>query len=609
MQPAELALNYIQATNQNVFLTGKAGTGKTTFLHHLCDLAPKRLVVVAPTGVAAINAGGVTAHSFFQLPFGPYLHNTDAFNNKFSREKQQVIRAIDLLIIDEISMVRADMLDAISDVLCLIRKRNTPFGGLQLLLIGDLHQLAPVAKDEEWDILKRHYSSPYFFDSKALTQAGYISIELTHVFRQRDQDFLHILNQIRDNCPSDDTIRALNQRYIPDFRPPDKEGYITLTTHTHQARQINLLKLNDLPDPPSTFNADIDGEFSPPYFPTDEPLTLKPGAQVMFVKNDSAPQKRYFNGKVGRVLSISPQEIIVRDDAQDQDISVHREKWANIKYSLDPTSKTIKEYEIGSFIQFPLKTAWAITIHKSQGLTFDRAIINAAQSFSHGQVYVALSRCRTLDGLVLSAPISRFALIKDNHVDHFITYGLAGRHADELRLALDQHRYFLDLVSELFDFQLIQELLQKASEAVSLYLADLYPDWCASLADCQRELLEHVTLVGQRFQLQLQHLITNSPDYLHDPAIHDRIIKAVPYFLQHLHPTLALINQVFRKDIRNKDVRLAVRQLFSPLRDTLTEKLATLNASLQGFSIHDFLNAKADANSPRPRSSKPRKKN
>jgi hypothetical protein len=594
MEPVELALSYVQGTGQNVFLTGKAGTGKTTFLKKLHELSPKRMVVVAPTGVAAINAGGVTAHSFFQLPFGPYLPSspTPSFNKKFSREKLNVIRSMDLLVIDEISMVRADMLDAISDVLCLLRKRSNPFGGLQLLLIGDLQQLAPVAKDEEWDLLKEYYPSPYFFDSKALSQAGYICVELTHVYRQRDNKFLHILNQIRDNCPNAETIRLLNERYIPDFHPSDKEGYITLTTHTYQAQQINHHKLVELPGQTVTFSAEISGEFSTLYYPTDEPLELKVGAQVMFVKNDSSLEKRYYNGKIGRVLSISPQEIVVRDSGEEE-IIVHREKWSNMKYTIDPVTKGIKETETGSFTQYPLKTAWAITIHKSQGLTFDRAIINAAQSFSHGQVYVALSRCKTLEGLVLSAPISRFALVNDNRVEQYINSGLSQRRANEDRLNQDEHRYYLTLVVELFDFRPIQQLLQKASEIVSTTIATIYPAWSTSFSSFRDDFCNEVTGVGERFQNQLHQLIQTSPDYRNDSCITERINKGVCYFLEHIAPCVDLVNQAFHLDIQNKETRLILLRTFTSLQEALSEKIAVLNVSRERFTIPAYLVAKS----------------
>ena len=288
----DLAFNLLQNTGTNLFLTGKAGTGKTTFLKKLKEISPKRMIVVAPTGVAAINAGGVTVHSFFQLPFGPYLpgntgdnHSQTDFKKQFRKDKINIIRSMDLLVIDEVSMVRADLLDAISDILRRYKDHNKPFGGVQLLLIGDLQQLAPVAKDDEWNLLKEHYPSTFFFDSKALSESNYFCIELTKVYRQNDTTFISLLNKIRENCFDDDTLQALNQRYIPDFHPEDSSGYITLTTHNYQSQQINNRKLSELPGQAYTFHAEINNDFPEYSYPTDEKLVLKRGAQVMFSNN------------------------------------------------------------------------------------------------------------------------------------------------------------------------------------------------------------------------------------------------------------------------------------------------------------------------------------
>ena len=418
----DLAFNYLENTGTNIFLTGKAGTGKTTFLKKLKETSPKRMIVVAPTGVAAINAGGVTIHSFFQLPFGPYIPGSEmasgqnkSYSHKFSRDKINIIRSMDLLVIDEVSMVRADLLDAISDMLRRYRDRNKPFGGVQLLLIGDLQQLAPVAKEDEWNLLREHYASPFFFDSKALSESDYLCIELTQVYRQADDTFVRLLNNIRENRFDENTLHTLNQRYIPNFKPNDKAGYITLTTHNYQAQQINNRKLQELPGPAYTYKAEIKDDFPAYSYPTDEVLELKQDAQVMFVKNDSSGERRYYNGKIGRIVFISPSKIIVSDELGN-DITVDRETWTNVKYTIDENTKDITETIAGSFSQYPLKTAWAITIHKSQGLTFEHAIIDASAAFSHGQVYVALSRCKTLEGMVLSSPITRNAMISDEKI-------------------------------------------------------------------------------------------------------------------------------------------------------------------------------------------------
>ena len=418
----ELAFNFVQYTGQNIFLTGKAGTGKTTFLKSLKERSPKRMIVVAPTGVAAINAGGVTIHSFFQLSFAPQigLENEQTRQMRFSKEKINIIRSLDLLVIDEISMVRADILDAIDKVMRRFKNGRKPFGGAQLLMIGDLQQLSPVVKRDEWDLLKTHYETAYFFSSKALKEIPYVSIELTHVFRQQDDKFISILNKVRDNILDKKAQDELNQRYDPGFIPGDEDGYITLCTHNIQAHRMNDSKLKELPSKERIFTAHVEGNFPEYSFPTDYELRLKIGAQVMFVKNDPDPEKRFFNGKIGQVTSIEDDVVFVQCPGEEEEIEVTSLLWENVKYTIDKETSEIKEELEGSFSQIPLKLAWAITIHKSQGLTFERAIIDAEASFAHGQVYVALSRCKTLEGLVLKTPIRGHSIISDETVGGFI---------------------------------------------------------------------------------------------------------------------------------------------------------------------------------------------
>ena len=411
----ELAYDFLEYTGVNVFLTGKAGTGKTTFLRELKRRSPKRMIVVAPTGVAAINAGGVTIHSFFQLPFGPYVPGVTEvvgqgdklhYTHKFNREKINIIKTIDLLVIDEISMVRADLLDAVDDMLRRYRSKNEPFGGVQLLLIGDLQQLAPVVKEDEWALLKQHYASAFFFHSKALAATRYVMIELKHVYRQQDREFVDLLNRVRENRVDTAVLGMLNRRYIPDFKPSDEEGYITLTTHNHQAQRINDVKMAELSTRAYSFKAEVKDNFPTYSYPTEETLVLKQGAQVMFVKNDSSPEKRYYNGKIGKITAINDRSIEVVGKEDGLKIQVTPEEWTNTRYTLDEETREITETVEGTFKQYPLKTAWAITIHKSQGLTFERAIVDANAAFAHGQVYVALSRCTSLEGLVLKSKIS-----------------------------------------------------------------------------------------------------------------------------------------------------------------------------------------------------------
>ena len=367
----KLAFDFVQFTNRNIFLTGKAGTGKTTFLHNLKNTLFKRMIVVAPTGVAAINAGGVTIHSFFQMPFGPILpgrleSSENKFVQKFNKKKINIIRSLDLLVIDEISMVRADLLDGIDTVLRRYKNKTLPFGGVQLLMIGDLQQLAPVVKDNEWSMLRNYYETVFFFSSAAFKQSNAISIELKHIYRQQDNSFIKILNEIRNDKLSAESIKTLNERYQPGFSPDNDDGYITLTTHNANANKINEEQLKKVKSKTYTFEAEVNGQFPEHSFPVNQFLELKVGAQVMFVKNDSSPEKRYFNGKIGMITGFSGEIINVQCPEEDEPIAVTQETWENIRYSIDEKTKAIEEETMGSFIQHPLRLAWAITIHKSQ---------------------------------------------------------------------------------------------------------------------------------------------------------------------------------------------------------------------------------------------------
>jgi ATP-dependent exoDNAse (exonuclease V) alpha subunit len=418
----ELAEEFVRHTNCHIFLTGKAGTGKTTFLHAIKSKTPKRLVVTAPTGVAAINAGGVTLHSFFQLPFGPFLPGGEVHTgqHRIRREKKNLIRSLDLLVIDEISMVRADLLDGVDSVLRRYRRSDLPFGGVQLLMIGDLHQLAPVVKQAEWQMLKEHYATPYFFSSAALGRTELIPIELKHIYRQSDPRFIELLNRVRDNRLDPEILRQLNARHIPGFTPKAGEGIITLCTHNSGADAINAAKLEALKGRGRRFDAEAEGDFPEHAYPTAGTLEVKMGAQVMFIRNDMSADKRYFNGKIGEVTGIASDRIEVLCPGDREPITVEKSTWENIEYTVDPATAEISQKVIGTFRQYPLKLAWAITIHKSQGLTFDKAVIDAQAAFAHGQVYVALSRCRTLEGLVLSAPLTGVAIQTDRAVQRFV---------------------------------------------------------------------------------------------------------------------------------------------------------------------------------------------
>lgn len=608
----ELAFDFLQYTGTNVFLTGKAGTGKTTFLHQLKLKSPKRMIVVAPTGVAAINAGGVTIHSFFQLPFGPYVPGSmddsagkdSRYTNKFSREKINIIRSLDLLVIDEISMVRADLLDAISDILCRYKDRSRPFGGVQLLMIGDLQQLAPVVKDDEWGLLKGHYPSPFFFCCKALQEVSYIGIELTHVYRQSDMAFVGLLNKVRDNKADADTLRALNKRYIPGFRPDDTEGYITLTTHNYQAQQLNKLKLDELDEKAYRYDAEIKDEFPDYSFPTDQHLVLKKGAQVMFVKNDSSPEKRYYNGKIGRITAISPDNIAVRCGDEKEAIMVAKEEWTNTKYTIDSETQEITETVEGVFKQYPLKTAWAITIHKSQGLTFERAIVDAGAAFTHGQVYVALSRCKTLEGLVLSSPLRANVLISDDVVRRF-TEEVERNQPGQAQLTDAKRAYYLQLLKDLFDYNAVLRRLQYVTKLFNEHLWRLYPEQTERFRTgrecCHNELKD----VGERFQWQLERLVNECPDYENDIQVRERILKGIAYFKEKTAVVAALLDEN-RPEVDNKDVRKALEDALNRLQLETGVKTATLEAMAGGFSVMEYLRVKAKAmiEKPKPKAKK-----
>lgn len=613
-QDFELALDLLQNTGINLFLTGKAGTGKTTFLKRLKEISPKRMIVVAPTGVAAINAGGVTIHSFFQLSFGPYLSPTlkeeeekkPDFKHQFRKEKINILRSMDLLVIDEVSMVRADVLDAISDILRRYRDGSKPFGGVQLLLIGDLQQLAPVAKEDEWNVLKDYYPSTFFFESKALAESSYFCIELTHVYRQNDTHFIQLLNNIRENRFDDATLAQLNQRYIPNFRPAHNSDYITLTTHNYQAQQINSRNLAELPDEPYTFTATIENDFPEYSYPTDEQLTLKRGAQVMFVKNDSSSEKRYYNGKIGKIVFINADKITVADETG-QEIDVEKETWSNLKYTIDPETQEIVESVSGTFCQYPLKTAWAITIHKSQGLTFDHAIIDVSAAFSHGQAYVALSRCKTLEGVVLNSPITRNAMISDSRINAFISAS-EKHYPDKEQLYTAKLKFFMSLLTELFDFSRMQQQLQYAAYVVYTHLQKLYPELNVQYGNTRDAFRTTVTDVGARFIQQLTQMSTGNPDCQHDERIQERVRKGCAYFLEQIDRLCTPLLEASQVEIDNKETRKTVNNALNKFKEELRIKQQTLDCCQAGFTVSAYLSAKAKANIDLPPAKKKKEK-
>ena len=465
----ESLFNLAEHTSRSIFLTGKAGTGKTTFLNDFVRKTRKKHIVVAPTGIAAINAGGVTIHSMFGLPLRTFLPTTDRVDSnlanniadlmphfKYRKDKLKLLREIEIIIIDEVSMLRADVLDMMDFSLRHVRRNQQKFGGVQMLFIGDLYQLPPVVRDEY--VLKQYYDSPFFFDSYALKELPFITLELTTVYRQKDENFLEILNEIRDGAVGDIDFDTLNERYLPDFEPKD-EPYVYLTSHNRMADEINQKKLAALPGKSRFYDAEIIGNFNENQFPNDEILELKIGAQIMFIRNDASGEKRYFNGKLAEIVEVDDKEISVIIDGEDEIYKLKKETWEQKRYSLGE-DKSIQEEVLGSFKQYPIRLAWAVTIHKSQGLTFDRLIIDAGKSFASGQVYVALSRCRTLEGIVLKSKITPEVIFSDRRVSKFQDETNANHRIDEI-LNAEKYDYSIHKIINRIDCKWILPALQQ----------------------------------------------------------------------------------------------------------------------------------------------------
>ena len=600
----QLAAEFVQYTNQNIFLTGKAGTGKTTFLHNLKKITHKRMVVVAPTGVAAINAGGVTIHSFFQLSFAPAVPEsllpanhgaqTEGFQRKFNREKIKLIKCIDLLVIDEISMVRADILDAVDEVLRKYRNRYKPFGGVQLLMIGDLHQLSPVIKANEWDILKEYYPSVYFFESHALKKTNPVTIELKEIFRQSDEYFISLLNKVRENKIDHQTISAINSRHIPRFNPADNEGYITLTTHNAFAFDMNMAKLEEIPGDSAFFSAVVEGDFPPYAFPTEEELELKPRAQVMFIKNDLAPAKQYYNGKIGKITRITDEFVYVKCPSDSTEIAVGRLTWENVKYTLDEETKEVKEEVVGTFTQIPLKLAWAITIHKSQGLTFEKVIIDANAAFAYGQVYVALSRCRTFNGIVLSTPISASGIKTDAIVSNY-SHDAQQREPGADKLFESRYLFQKDLFFELFDFKLIRyrfdHLLKLAGENSKILDVAMISDLKAKRDQCETELFQ----VAEKFKSQLAKFMTSDLLPEENPGLQERTRQAAAYFTTNIKLLLSAFPDKFNFDTDNKAVRKLLAEALENMQKEVFIRLSCLENCLGGFETISYIKMRSNA--------------
>ena len=591
----ELAKQYIEETSTNIFLTGKAGTGKTTFLKNLRKTCFKRNVVVAPTGVAAINANGVTIHSFFQVSFGPFLPNLqskDTSFKKFSKEKIRIIRGLDLLIIDEISMVRADLLDAIDDVLRRYRPgaRNIPFGGVQLLMIGDLQQLPPVCKDEEWELISQYYSTPYFFSSLALNKSQFLTINLKKVFRQRDESFIKILNNIRNNTIDTPTYQELNKRYIPNFNPKDDEGYITLCTHNFQARDINNLKLNSIKEESFFYQAKVGGDFPEGAYPNDEKLELKLGSQIMFVKNDYSSEfskRRYYNGKIGKIISLDDERIIVRCIGEDNDIEVPRYEWHNYKYEINKETKAIEEKVIGTFEQYPIKLAWAITIHKSQGLTFDKVIINSNRAFASGQVYVAMSRCKTLEGIVITSEFNPNSVRLDNTLVGF-DLQQENNAPTEDSLQRDRRKYLESSVLDLISFLEIKYSLDELTKLNNTEIYKIYTKTSNELTVLIKTFEKEVIEVSYKFQAQLNTIFQAQDDKL----LNTRLVKAGEYFKEKLAIPKRIFNIANKLEFDNKEIRSKQNTILQKLFLDIEIKSRLLDLSLKEFSHIEYIKTK-----------------
>ena len=608
----EYILTLVNQTNRNIFLTGKAGTGKTTLLHKIINTCYKNTVVVAPTGIAALNAGGVTIHSMFQLPFASFLPTLSnppivneflRFENRFSlrkhfqmhKNKQQVIRNMELLIVDEVSMLRADVLDAMDYMLQFIRKDKRPFGGVQVLFIGDLLQLPPVVKQEEWEVLKHYYKGMYFFQSEVITQNPLLYVELETIYRQTDKLFISILNHLRENQLTSEDIKQLERYVQPDFPKKHLKDYITLTTHNAKADAMNQREMSKLSSPLFSYEADIVDDFPEYLYPIEKVIQLKEGARVMFIKNDISGEHLFFNGKMGTVVSLSEGEITVKLDGG-RVINVERYEWENVRYKLNETTKDIEEERLGSFTQYPLRLAWAITIHKSQGLTFEKAILDLASVFASGQAYVAFSRLRALDGLVLLSAVSANGINNNGEV-----IGYAENKASEKEVQTACYTGKTEFLQEniLNTFQwntLLEEwVLHRNSYSGEIGNKNLYKDWASQ----QLVRVQELVTVSEKFIKQLKTLFNNATDVQH---IFERVAKGITYFtplLEQLWYEVLLVEGKIANQKKVKQFFTELKELDNSLSETLKklfrlEQMVQLAQSDQPFDKEKIHSAKLE---------------
>lgn len=570
---ANYVLQFINQTNKSIFLTGKAGTGKTTLLKEIIKTTHKNTVVVAPTGIAALNAGGVTIHSMFQLPFGGFIpvngdvqfsenvkfESKDTLRRHFkmSTLKRQVIQNMELLIIDEVSMLRSDLMDAIDFMLQSVRKKKAVFGGVQVLFIGDLLQLPPVIRDEEWRTLRNYYKGKFFFHSHAIQNNPPLYIELSKIFRQSDEVFIDLLNNLRNNKITNDNIAFLNKYVQPNFDLKANKGYITLTTHNNKADSINSQSLNDLEGKSKIYKAKIVDDFPDKIFPLEEYLDLKVGAQIMFIKNDLSFEKNYFNGKMGVIKSISDDEIWVHFPEENKSIEVERYEWQNIRYYVNENTKEIEEEVLGTFTHYPIKLAWAITVHKSQGLTFDKAALDVSQVFLPGQAYVAFSRLRSLNGLILLSPLRMNGISNDDDV---MDYASNKASIDMLKheLHLETQNFIYNYLRNSFNWQ---DLAQEWRNHKFSYLESDKSVKSKHSKWAEEQMLNCEALIdpANKFMAQLSKLFASSNvDYL---FVNERIQAAYNYFYKKLD---AIEYQVLYKIEEVKRIKL-VKQFYDEL--------------------------------------------
>ena len=620
-KPFQQAVSFINQTGKHLFLTGNAGTGKTTFLRYIKNNCFKKLAIVAPTGVAAINAGGVTIHSFFQIPPGVFLptlhYNWEPSNHyinnpasllrnlRMNAAKKEMLQELELLIIDEVSMLRADMLDAIDTVLRHVRRKNAlPFGGVQVLYIGDLYQLPPVTKTDEWNLMQEFYNSPFFFDALALKQSSPLFIELKKIYRQTDENFIGLLNKVRNNCCREEDLHFLNSFCNPSFNPAEEENYVTLTSHNNKADAINQRKLDQLPTKKFTYEAQVEGDFNERAFPADPVLHLKEGAQVMFIKNDKGESRRFFNGKIAVIKSINDENITVSFPGEENELDLEKETWRNIRYHFNKEKDSLEEEEIGHFTQYPIRLAWAITIHKSQGLTFQKAIIDAGASFAPGQVYVALSRLTSLDGLVLLSKIHSHNIGTDERVRQFAGNELDEEEMNEI-LQAELHLFLRSSVKKPFEWDTLLRAVEQLAES---FEERLLPEkqtaqlWCGVLL----HQLQTQDETARKFTRQLTAILEQNDTGSFD-ALHERTKAATEYFIKvfttHLLPGLNEQLAVYAKLKRTKsylkdlqDIKLLIERQVKQLENVVE----VTKAMKQKNNLSQLLQLAGEMNKPVP---------